>query len=72
MNSTDIENNKLKNINDTNLKVLTNLHKFTELLDTIEVSIKIKIQNHISELNMMKNTIDDDIKIFRIICENTI
>ena len=64
--------NEINKTGDANLQVLANLHKFTELLDTIEISIKIKLETNLSELKNLRQTIDDDIKVFKIICENTV
>lgn len=59
-------------VNNSNMKVLDNLKKFTDLLDTIEISIKLKLDQEQSDLKNMFNSIEENETIFRIICENTI
>ena len=62
---------ELEKINISNKKAIETFTKFSLLLDKIEISIKIKTKQNIEELNDIKNTINQDIKIFKEICINT-
>ena len=62
---------ELEKINISNKRAIETFTKFSTLLDKIEISIKIKTKQNIEELNDIKNTINQDIKIFKEICMNT-
>lgn len=62
---------ELENVNVENIQTIEKFKKFAILLDKIEISIKLKAKQNIKELQEIKNSIDEDIEIFKLICLNT-
>lgn len=71
--NTDPQNyiNELLNINSSNKNAIKNFSNFSILLDKIELKIKLTAKKDLEELIEIKNSIDENINIFKTICANT-
>lgn len=66
----ECEKDKIFNVGNENIEMLSNLKKFIEFLDQVEVATNENIILQLKELNDIKNMSEDMFSVFKIICQN--
>lgn len=70
--SSDDEKQKLTVIGNNNMAIIDRLKKTMSLLDKIEASIDQKIKKQLSDIENMKQTMTENLEIFKSICKSNI